>query len=374
MRTYSKRCGRRPSRRQKRQRGGQVMTIDDRMFGYIDGAITGLAEIHPGKISYFIARDYSNIMMNLEKLPVWRQIDDLNAIVTAKLEQNRPPEFAAFSNICRIDSAIVIIALSKYINDTTEPIDHDGMVITRLLQIGMDKVFEIIKTYTPARINQEGPSALTFFENLQQNTPAEIFNNAMTILSQSEVQIYWLLNRFLTYNRVIEITNYPVWPAILMSEFPVVNYTQPPTFLYYLKTICINTLVQSVISNLTISSQQQPITTTQPPSPIPNAIIRWLTTNIATTPRRLRPYLRGAIRFITNAFPNAPQIPGNLSVPASISIHGAIVSWLREQMNVVPQEYRSNLKAAYFYIQRAFPTETTASQVEAAKNKLTFGP
>ena len=350
------------------------MTIDARIIGYIDGAIASLREIAPVKIGYFIAMDYKNIMMNLEKLPAWRQIADLNATVTAKLEQNRPPEFAAFSNICRIDSAIVIRALSKYIQDTTQPINHDGMVINPLLQNGMDAVFKIIKTYTPAQTNQEGPSALTFFERLQQNTPAGIFNNAMTILSQSEVQIYWCINRYLNSITADEITTYSLWPAVLMSEFPVVNYMQTPTFLYYLKTICVNTLAGYIVSSLMISSQQQPITTTQPPSPIPNAIIGWLTANSANVAKRLRAYLRGAIRFITNTFPNAPQIAGNLSVPTGISIHAAIVSWLQAQMKLVPQDVRSNLKGAYTYIQRIFPADTTPSQVKAAENKLTFVP
>ena len=364
MRTYSKRCGRRPSRRQKRQRGGQVMTIDDRMFGYIDGAITGLAEIHPGKISYFIARDYRNIMMNLEKLPVWRQIDDLNAIVTAKLEQTTPPEFAAFSNICNIRSAIVITALSKYIQDTTQPINHDGMVINPILQSAVDEGFKIIKTYTPERINAEGPSALTFLDRLEENIPQEILYRALTLFT--ETQVYWSINRYLNSVSDGEFrAYYPIWPAILMSEFPVANYMQTPTFLSYVRQIFFNTVAQHIINAV---SQQQP------PSPIPFAIIGFYTSILVNLPRRLRPYLRGAIRFIRNVFPNPPIIDSSISAPLDISIHAAIVSWLREQMNVVPQEYRSNLKAAYFYIQRAFPTETTASQVEAAKNKLTFGP
>lgn len=315
--------------------------------------------------------DYKNIMMNLEKLPAWRQIDDLNAIVTAKLEQNRPPEFAAFSNICRIDSAIVIRALSKYIGDTTQPINHDGMVINPLIQDGMNTVFKIIKTYTPAQINQEGPSALTFFERMQQNTPAEILNNAMTILSQSEVQIYWSINRFLNSVTAIDIKNYPIWPAILMSEFPVANYMQTPTFLFYLKAMCVNIIADTVIASL---QSQQPTISIQAPSPIPNGIIVWLTANSANVAKSLRAYIRGAIRFITNTFPNIPQIPGNLSVPTGIKMPAAIVSWLQAQMNLVPQNVRSNLKGAYTYIQRIFPADTTPSQVKAAENKLTFVP
>jgi hypothetical protein len=84
-------------------------------------------------------------------------------------------------------------------------------------------------------------------------------------------------------------------------------------------------------------------------------------------------FLKGALIFLKGAFPERPQTNGYLLEPTGVKMHAAIVSWLREQMTIVPKNYRSKLKAAYTYIKRAFPEEdTTPSMLEAAKNQLNF--
>jgi hypothetical protein len=111
---------------------------------------------------------------------------------------------------------------------------------------------------------------------------------------------------------------------------------------------------------------------------IPYGIEIWLTKNkdvsfMNETMKNSHVFLKGALRFLKNAFPDRPQTNGHLLEPTGIKMHAAIVSWLQEQMTIVPESHRSNLKAAYTYIKNAYPEEdTTDSILEAAKNQLKF--
>ena len=85
-------------------------------------------------------------------------------------------------------------------------------------------------------------------------------------------------------------------------------------------------------------------------------------------------FLKGALRYLKNAFPDRPNAVGGLIEPTGVKMPAAIVRWLQDQMTIVPENHRSNLKAAYTYIKNAFPEEdTTESMLEAAKNQLKFG-
>ena len=109
---------------------------------------------------------------------------------------------------------------------------------------------------------------------------------------------------------------------------------------------------------------------------IPFGIEQWLTEykDAFIGVRQKSPvFLKGALIFLKGAFPERPRTNGYLLEPTGVKMHAAIVSWLREQMTIVPKIYRSKLKAAYTYIKRAFPEEdTTPSMLEAAKNQLKF--
>ena len=385
MESYSKKKGKRTRRRcgPRRQKGGQIITLRFITPSSINAVIQRMSLIPPQDLSSITAQYYLNIISSFEKLPSLIELGAVHSMVTAALQTNTPAAFAAFSNICRIDAVVTIFVITEELA-RTELIPHFDIVINLVILNSMNNVFNFIKTVTPVEVNMKGPNALKHMDDMSRQLPAETFNKLNTILSDSILQIYWLItlrvqglpspqdpNNNLYFISPSDLITYPIWPAILMSEFPIVTYTQQPTFLFYLKAMCINIIADTVIASL---QSQQPVISIQAPSPIPNGIIVWLTANSANVAKSLRAYIRGAIRFITNTFPNIPQIPGNLSVPTGIKMPAAIVSWLQAQMNLVPQNVRSNLKGAYTYIQRIFPADTTPSQVKAAENKLIFVP
>ena len=112
---------------------------------------------------------------------------------------------------------------------------------------------------------------------------------------------------------------------------------------------------------------------------IPFGIEQWLNkhekgSRIDESLKNSQVFFKGALRYLNNAFPDRPETVGGLLEPTGVKMHAAIVRWLQDQMTIVPENHRSNLKAAYTYIKNAFPEEdTTESMLEAAKNQLKFG-
>lgn len=320
MRTYSKRGGRRSSRRQKRYQGGQAPIPADVAQNIQDALmkIRGmtLTQLNLAIASGFIK--YMTGMINPGSAQAFMNIvNTYYPAIPNNLNTNTlPTEVTAFSSSVDIPFAIFILIIDKL-----GPIDNPQTVptpttIDPTISQKLRLLFSTLKTITPAEVKTQGEDSRPFFISMNQLPPdigAKLRTRFQEIFPQLLNEMYTEFTKFTPE----VLVSYPVWPFIIKETLFSVGEMNPVN---YLMTIGYKRIFEDILQEIQnqgsstttgapFTTTRAPSTTTQPPLPIPAGIVAWLNANANNVPSNMRRNLNNAVSFIKLVFPTQTRPP-----------------------------------------------------------------
>ena len=412
MRLYSKKREKgRSSRRQKRQRGGEVTTTqpgsnfqegDSQRF--VQDAINKMKTMDLQTLNRTMAsglRKFIFVMsgiMNAQMSSLGPiAMPDMNTIgpaISTALQTGTPAEFSAFTGNVNINTAVFFVmldtALPDYDSTKNPPINTEN--VSPVLISAIQKFFILLKTVSPedvlrigGNLSMENRVRSILDANPQVRSQTLSIINHLFIIAAISV-----LGLQFTNIAPDEIMNYPVWNTLANDNIdPARISLSDGTILTALFVFASKLIEEFVVDDIISSSaststttQPDPnnasvSTTTQPPSRIPAGMIAWINANMDPLTKPLKTRARAAAQYIGLVYPTTTtaqmveQEANKLSVKTSgSSIPAAMVSWLNAEIRSTPRNLKSKLMAASTYVRRAWPSQTTPALIQAAANEI----
>ena len=359
IRTYSKRIGRRPSRRQKRYQGGQTPIPAD-VAQNIQDVVTRMKAMSLTQLNLEIASGLIKCMTGMTNpgsQPAFMPIFDTYALsaIPEYLKTNTPPaELTAFSSSVDISFAIFMLIIDKL-----APIDNPQTVptpttIDSSISQKIGQIFSLVKIIRPAELKIQSEDAKTFMMSVHQQ-PSDIAAKFSARFQEISLQLFKELHSEFTKFTPDVLVSYPVWPLIVKETFFTVRENSAIHLLWIIgMKIIFESILQEIQNQGSSTTTGGPFTTTTG-APFTTTRVPSTTTGLPST---------------TTRAPSTTTRPPSTTTQPPLPIPAGIVAWLNANANKVPSNMVRNLNNAVSFIKLVFPTQTRPPLVQAAANKL----